>query len=75
MKGRGRQRWRTFFQYAHVVLSLTGASCWRAGRDAKRHGLVTPGMTPAAPSQNFLYGMRSHGACRADATGGAEICS
>ncbi|MGY4455185.1 hypothetical protein ACVWZR_009845 [Bradyrhizobium sp. i1.3.1] len=29
MKGRGRQRWRTFFQYAHVTLSLTAASCWR----------------------------------------------
>jgi hypothetical protein len=32
MKGRSRQRGRTFFQDAHVTLSLTGASYWRVGK-------------------------------------------
>lgn len=44
MKGRGRQRWRTFFQYAHVTLSLTAASCWRVGKGRFR-------MTPLVASR------------------------
>jgi hypothetical protein len=56
MKGRGRQRWRTFFQYAHVTLSLTAASCWRVGKGRFRIdalGRITTAMAPDSCWRRF----------------------